>query len=246
MPLHDWTRVDAGVYHGFHTRWIVHLQEQLNDGLLPKGYYADAEQVVRPVVADLLTLREPATLFDPPANGPAGVAVLDAPPHVRRRLTMRPAPPPAARQRRLTVRHVSGDRVVAVVEIVSPANKDRAESVTAFAAKVNAALDSGVHVLVLDPFPPGPHDPFGMHGAVAAARDEPPVEPPAGEPVAFASYGVGDEIEVDLEYLAVGRSLPPMPLFLAPGRYVTVPLEPSYTLAWNGTPERWRAVVAGE
>ncbi len=30
MPIHDWARVDAGTFHGFHTAWITHLSEALN------------------------------------------------------------------------------------------------------------------------------------------------------------------------------------------------------------------------
>ena len=44
MPVHDWTRVDAGIFHDFHNAWITHLKEALNEGLLPDGYYAQAEQ----------------------------------------------------------------------------------------------------------------------------------------------------------------------------------------------------------
>ena len=45
MPIHDWTKVDAGIFHHFHNGWITRLSDALNDGLLPKGYYALAEQV---------------------------------------------------------------------------------------------------------------------------------------------------------------------------------------------------------
>jgi len=45
MPIHDWSRVDAGVFHAFHQRWIVAVFERLNEGLLPRGFYARAEQV---------------------------------------------------------------------------------------------------------------------------------------------------------------------------------------------------------
>jgi hypothetical protein len=34
MPIHDWTRVDAGTFHDFHQAWITHLKETLNDGVL--------------------------------------------------------------------------------------------------------------------------------------------------------------------------------------------------------------------
>src|SRR5436189_43098 len=108
MPLHDWSRVDAGTFHDFHLSWIVHLKETLNGGLLPQGYYAFSER------------------------------------------------------RTLTIRHVSGHRIVALLEIVSPANKDRRQHVDDFVAKVTSALDQGIQVTVGDLFVPGPYDPLGM------------------------------------------------------------------------------------
>lgn len=40
MPVHDWTRVEAGIFHDFHTVWIGQIRNALNEGLLPAGYYA--------------------------------------------------------------------------------------------------------------------------------------------------------------------------------------------------------------
>jgi hypothetical protein len=45
MPVHDWTLVDEGTFHAFHTLWISRMMGTLNAGLLPNGYYALAEQV---------------------------------------------------------------------------------------------------------------------------------------------------------------------------------------------------------
>jgi hypothetical protein len=44
MPVHDWTQVEAGIFHAFHVAWIGEIQKRLNAGMLPKGYYALAEQ----------------------------------------------------------------------------------------------------------------------------------------------------------------------------------------------------------
>ena len=44
MPLHDWTRVDAEIFHDFHTVWMGTRQTALNEGLLPRGYYALVEK----------------------------------------------------------------------------------------------------------------------------------------------------------------------------------------------------------
>ena len=37
MPIHDWTRVDAGIFHHFHYQWISTISNALNGGLLPNG-----------------------------------------------------------------------------------------------------------------------------------------------------------------------------------------------------------------
>jgi len=50
------------------------------------------------------------------------------------------------------------------VELVSPTNKDRASHVAEFADKAETALWHGIHLLLVDLFPPGKHDPQGMHG----------------------------------------------------------------------------------
>jgi hypothetical protein len=42
MPIHDWTRVDAGIFHDFHHTWITQIRRALNRGLLPSEYYASA------------------------------------------------------------------------------------------------------------------------------------------------------------------------------------------------------------
>lgn len=44
MPIHDWTRVNAGLFHHFHQRWISAISDTLNAGLLPERYYALTEQ----------------------------------------------------------------------------------------------------------------------------------------------------------------------------------------------------------
>src|SRR3954467_10681599 len=89
MPVHDWTRVQAGALHDFHCAWITHLKEALNDGLLPEGYYALAEQHAGQLIADVLTLRLPDPLPDPPMRG-GGLGVAEAPPRVARRLVASP------------------------------------------------------------------------------------------------------------------------------------------------------------
>jgi hypothetical protein len=245
MPVHDWTRVDAGIFHDFHTVWIGQIRTALNEGLLPEGYYALTEQHVGSSIADVLTLHaSPATggrLPAPPDTG--GAAVAEAPPKVRRKQTVEPLG--LSRRRSLAIRHISGHRLIALVEIVSPANKDRPQHVEEFAAKSVSALDAGVHLLLVDLFPPGHHDPRGMHGIVRQRLDDSdePYDLPVDEPLTLASYAAGSQIDVYLEHVAVGSLLPNMPLFLSPDRYVNVPIESTYQAAYRGLPAFWRKIL---
>lgn len=249
MPVHDWTRVDAGIFHDFHVGWLPEIRTRLNDGVLPEGYYAMTEQHAGKTIGDVLTLhsseasREPRPLPPLPATG--GVAVAEAPPRTRRKQTVEPAA--RKRRRSLAIRHVSGHRLIALVEIVSPANKDRARHVEEFADKVLSALNAGVHMLLVDLFPPGRNDPEVLHGVLLQELEDADegYNLPRAEPLTLASY-VADPpggVDVYLEHIAVGVSLPEMPLFLNPERYVNVPLEPTYQAAYRGLPAFWREVL---
>jgi len=177
MPVHDWTRVEAGLFHDFQNAWIIELRNTLNGGLLPPDYYALGEQHVGRFVTDVLTLRSGLPHGEPPPPPPppsGGLTLTEAPPKVRRQLTGTETY--RQRRRSLAIRHISGHRLIALVEIVSPANKDRLESVDEFVAKVVEALDLGVHVLLIDILPPGRHDPRGLHGAVWSQFDEEPYD----------------------------------------------------------------------
>jgi hypothetical protein len=79
MPIHDWTRVEAGTFHHFHHRWIAATGDALNGGLLPPGYIAMAEQVTGRPIPDVVTLQAKE-----PKDGPeGGIAVATASPTAR-------------------------------------------------------------------------------------------------------------------------------------------------------------------
>jgi hypothetical protein len=242
MPVHDWTRVNTGTFHAFHTLWISEIMGALNTGLLPNGFYALTKQITTRIQKDLLKPRYISRLT---TNG--GLAVVEVPPHVR--LSLRPDPKrkprhPVRQGRHLVVRHVNGHQVVALLEIVSPSNKDRKAHVRELAQKVVRSLEAGIHVLLLDLLPPTPNHPGGLHAAVWRWFDTAPYEPPADRPLTLVSYAWdGEEPEAFLEPVAVGSPLIAMPLFLTAERYVNVPLEPTYRTAYQGMPEFWRNVI---
>lgn len=244
MPVHDWQRVSAGTVHDFHCSWITHLKEGLNDGGLPDGDYAQSEQHAGQSVADVLTLQSLSN--SPFENDSGAVAVKLQPPQMARRVVANEASQYRLLRRTLTIRHTSNHRIVALIEIVSPANKDRPGSVTDFVEKVCSALKQGIHVLMIDLFPAGSSDPARMHGEisyVAGLEDEHQQPLPSDQPLTLASYVSRRLPEGYVEPLAVADTMPDMPLFLDPDFYVPVPLEMTYQQAFRGVPSVWRAVL---
>ena len=141
----------------------------------------------------------------------------------------------ARKANRITIRHPDGD-VVAILEIVSPGNKDSRHALNAFARKAVEFLQAGVHLLIVDLFPPGPRDPQGIHKVIWDRLHDEPFALPADKPLTLAAYAVGTETVAYVEPVAVGDSLPDMPLFLTGDRYVACPLEATYQTAWGQFP----------
>jgi hypothetical protein len=246
MPIHDWTRVDAGIFHDFHLDWIFTLKGALNQGILPPGFYALAEQVAGGLHPDVLTLEsvrpDPSSASNGPSEAPStngGIALAAVPPRVR--FTASAEEEIHARKRkRIAIRHVSDDRVVALIEIVSPGNKASRQALRAFVEKAVEFLEAGIHLMILDLFPPGPRDPQGIHAALWSEIIDNNFQLPPDKPLTLASYSAGYVKRAFIEPVAVGDELPPMPLFLEAEVYVPAPLEETYRAAFEAVPKRWR------
>src|SRR5262249_28328890 len=138
MLIHDWTRVNAVVVRAFHLSWIDEISRALNRGLLPPDYYTLPEQIARGLVPDRLTLHRPAP-EPPPAKSQkrrrgGGTAVRTARPKAH--FYIPDAPKWYANlQKAVVVRHVSEHRPGAVLEIISPGNKDSRTSLVDFVDK---------------------------------------------------------------------------------------------------------------
>ena len=240
--MHDWTLVAAGIFHAFHHRWISAISDTLNAGLLPPEYYALPEQQAAGFGPDVLTLQgQTGSQGDESTDPGRSLALLSRP---RTRFT---AESDAEFYRRkkssVVVRHVSGDRIVSMVEIVSPGNKSSRHAFRAFLDKACELLEARVHLLIVDPFPPGKRDPHGVHAAIwEEVRDE-AFELPEDKPLTLVAYESGLTTRAYIEPVAVGDSLPEMPLFLVPDGYVPVPLESTYQTAFDVLPRRWRNVL---
>jgi hypothetical protein len=230
MPIHDWTRVDAGLFHAFHQSWIITLSRALNAGVLPPDYYALPEQSIQGPIPDVLTLKLSPDRDEP--NGTrTGLAVAVAPPrtrlvrHAEERIYVRKAD-------RIAVRHRHGD-VVAVIEIVSPGNKASTSALRTFVEKTADLIMQDVHLLVIDLFPPSKRDPQGIHKAIWDQIKEEDFELPADKRLTLASYDAGPPPTAYVEPIATGDPLPDIPLFLKPEFYVPAPLEATYRETWD-------------
>jgi hypothetical protein len=176
---------------------------------LPEEYYALIERYAAAFCSD-------ETADDSrPSSGSRGRGLLPAPPKVR--MTAETDMEFYRRkQSTVTVRHVSGDRIVAVVEVVSPGNKAGRHALEAFVEKAADFLEKRVHLLILDLHPPGSLDPQGIHGAIWAH-------------ITGVDYKAPRDKRLTLER-DVGQD---------------VPLEATYRSAFQGVPHRWRRVLEG-
>ncbi len=250
MPIHDWSKVDSGIFHHFHHGWIEEIARALNGGVLPDDYYAMAEQHTSHFGPDVLTLQsrsigesdddEQRLGRNGPGSNDGGVIVSS--PRARfagetdlefyRR-----------KQNVVAVRHVSGDRLVAIVEFVSPGNKSSQAVFRKFVDKAVELLSQDIHLLVLDLVAPTRRDPHGIHGAIWEALTGEEYQAPAGKPLTLAAYEAEMGVRAFVEAVAVGDTLPEMPLFLRAGGHVPVDLESTYQIAWEAVPRRWRSVI---
>jgi hypothetical protein len=222
-PTHSW--------ESFHNRWANALADML-DGTLPGRFFAEVSlHVGGQVAADVAEFEVPPAEAGA-ANGPAGgVAVQTwAPPAAVQTVPM--VFPDDIEVRVFDQR--GGARLAAVIELVSPANKDRSETRRAFAAKCAAYLQRGVGLLVADIVTARGGN---LHSEVMALLGHAQVvglPPDAGLYAAAyrpAHRGGADLLDVWAEALGVGRPLPTLPLALRGAFAVPVDLEATYTEA---------------
>lgn len=242
MPIHDWTKMRAGVFHDFHQEWTICLKRALNGGILPSGYYAMVEQALARRFPDVLSFqidRDEAANGQSPLSSGGGVLTLaDAPPRVAVTATIE-TDPYAERSNRVVAFDAAG-HVVAAIEIVSAGNKSSRTDFQSFVKKAVRFLKLGVHLLIVDLYPPTARDPQGMHAAIWSQMTDYDFSLPANKPLTVASYSAGHAKRAFVETLGVGDLLPTMPLFLKPDTYVKVPLEATYQTAFDGVPKPYR------
>ncbi len=140
MSLHHWPNPNVP-WRSFHNHWVVRLVEYLNQDKLPAGFQARPTEFIVGIEPDVLLLQmadQPEieqTVAQPELSEATATAVL----------------PPAADLPLVGIYSAyDTSRLVAIIEVASPGNKDRPEAVRAFVEKVLFLLQDGVHVMMID------------------------------------------------------------------------------------------------
>lgn len=230
MPIHDWTLAEEGDFHHFHQRWISSLTDELNGGALPHPFMALAEQIGPPNDFDFTTLQS----HDQSVSRRGS---LSAPPvatssHLFQELESIDY---AYRADRVIIRR-GRSKVVAIIEIVSPGNKSSEQAIRSFIKKTTEIISQGIHLVVVDLFPPSARDPHGIHAAIWADFDDKPFDFLPEKPLTVALYLSSEFPTAYVESVAVGDQLPSIPLFLNDSDYIPCPLQSSYEQTWKVFP----------
>ena len=219
-------------WESFHATWASTLADALNESILPPGYIALEQVHAGPAIEiDVATATDSAA-----GDGANGGGTTTLPRTVWVPATA-PLLLPAVFPPGCTVEILStegGRTLVAAIELVSPANKDRAAKRRLFAAKCATYLSRGVGLIVVDVVTSRQGnlhnelvDLLGLDAALQVPAQQ------ALYSVAYRPLRVGgdDRIETWPVALAVGQPLPTLPLSLEAEHCVPVDLETAYAEA---------------
>ena len=231
VPLRDHFRPPANAvpFDGIHGGWPMMIVQRLFP-LLPPGFrIAPQVQLGARVEFDIAT-------YEYEEVGEAGVDRSDA--GAGGTATLAPPAPTLLlesdwpEQDEYEVRvydETFGRRLVAVVELVSPANKDRPDSRRAFVAKCAALLQQDVCVAIVDIVPVRRFNLYAELLELIGGTD--PLmsdNPPTYAVTLRGRRGSRRRIETFAHVLEVGQPLPTLPLWLSADQWVRVELEPTY------------------
>jgi len=145
----------------------------------------------------------------------------------------------------VVIKHELG-QVLSVIELVSPGNKHAPIELQRIVSKSVDLIHQGIHVLLVDPFPPTPRDPQGLANLIWYELDESQELPFREErPLSATAFQSQPQPIAHISTFAVGDPVPPMPVFLIDDRYVTLPLEESYERVWTALPRPIKGIFTG-
>lgn len=216
-------------WDSFHGAWAEAMAISLNQSLLPDQFVAEARiKLGGQIEIDVGTFAEEGT---PPSAESGGVAVW-APP---KPLATAPLAFQDADLFEVQVfSEEEGPRLVAAIELVSPANKDRPANRRMFAVKCASYLQSGVSVIVVDVVTERSGN---LHGELLQLLQVPITTPGQGAHDLYAaahravSAPQGLHLETWAHLLSLGDALPTLPLWLQPDLCIPLDLDASYQAA---------------
>ena len=214
------------MWNAFHYAWAATMARHLNRHVLPDVYFAAPNvQFGARVEIDVGTFEAAHT----PDHASGSLATLIS--AVDPATITLPAIFPDTIEV-VVLNQEGGPQLVAVVELVSPSNKDRPESRRAFAAKMATYLYQGISLVVVDIVTSRSanlHNEWIALTEAHCGRMHEPTETPlytnAYRPVQRKGQA---EIDVWLYPLRTGARLPSVPLFLRADVCVVLPLEDTY------------------
>jgi Protein of unknown function (DUF4058) len=217
-------------WESFHVNWAGAIADALNESLLPEGYFAEEHaQLGARVEIDVATFAD----SEPSGRGTGTTATVP-------RAWAPPAAPlvvPATFPDGIEVlifEDEGGTRLVAAIELVSPANKDREGHRHAFAIKCASYLCQGISLVVIDIVTSRQanlHDEMMQilgHGSSFALPSGTVLYAVAYRPIVRDQQ---EQIEVWPSPLVVGGVLPVLPLALDAEQCLPINLEATYMAA---------------
>ena len=229
MPIHDWTKVPSGIFHDFHHTWISDLSDAVNK-LLSADFYALITRPERQRIAD-----------DPFVVSTSAQENEFIPGHEC--CNDEEAELYAAKADTIVIHRVSDHKSLARIEIVSPGIKFNQREFNIFAERTIESIETGVHLLLIDLFPPTLFAPQGLYAAIRKMRKEEDAETRKVKPLNLISYKNGTIPTAIVEPTAVNTPFVDMPIFLNEDQYIPIPLESTYQSSWKTFPEFWKQVV---
>jgi hypothetical protein len=232
MPLLDHFHPplsEARHWESFHAAWANEIMATLNQEVLPPGYFAETQvHFGSRVEIDVASLQRPDVSAATPAHN-GGVAVQT---YSATAMMLMPVVFPDEIEVQI-IHQSGGPTLVGAIELVSPGNKDRPESRRSFAAKSLAYLQAGIGLLIVDVVT---ERQANLHDELIQILKQDSLyrfpTPSLLYSVAYRPRRTepgGDQIEIRPVPVALGHTLPTMPLALRGGPIVPVDLEATYT-----------------